>query len=168
MKLRSAWVLGAIGLALLVGCNDDPDPLSVGSLAPNFKVASASDASKTVSLVDLKGKAVLIDFWATWCGPCRVELPHLDEIWKKNEAKGLCVLAISKENPRDILGYRTESNLGLPMYSDPSGDSNKAFNVTGYPTVVVVGKDGKIIYSVAGVGPEVAEQLEAAVVKALG
>jgi thiol-disulfide isomerase/thioredoxin len=94
---------------------------------------------------ELKGKAAIVEFWATWCPPCRASIPHLNEINKKFKDKGLVVIGISDEPKETVEKFRK----GLPMeYNVAVGGAaiEKKFGINGIPHAFIVGKDGKIVW----------------------
>lgn len=149
------------------GCSLISHPQAIGSEAPNFTVTLASDASKKVTLKDLRGKVVVIDFWATWCGPCKEAMPHLQKLYDDNHDKGVEVLAITTEDPSKVHPYEMITNLHIPFYTDEAREANGGFDVQGLPTTVVIGKDGKIVYSVMGENSEIETEIDNAVANAL-
>lgn len=119
-----------------------------GQPAPDFEVESL-DGAKT-RLASLKGKVVLLDFWATWCEPCRVGLPHTAKLAKDYRSEELAVLAITDEDKPTIEAFLREMRLELPVFRDPDGDSFRAFSVMALPTVVVIGRDGTVVSTLVG------------------
>ena len=94
---------------------------------------------------DIKGKPAIVEFWATWCPPCRASIPHLNEINKKFKDKGLVVIGISDEDKGTVEKFRK----GLPMdYNVAVGGAEveKKFGINGIPHAFIVGKDGKIVW----------------------
>jgi thiol-disulfide isomerase/thioredoxin len=100
---------------------------------------------KSWSLKELKGKVVLVNFWATWCPPCRKEMPDLDELHKKFEKKGLVVLSISDEKPEKVVPYLKEHPVGYTILLDPGDVTEKAYHIEGIPKSFVYDRDGKIV-----------------------
>jgi len=122
-----------------------------GKPAPSFKLTSLEGAE--TSLDDQKGSVVVIDFWATWCGPCRESLPELAKIDEELSPKGLKVFAIDlEEEPAVIKGFLTDKNLKLNVLLDSDGKVSRQYNVTGIPQTVVIGKDGTIKKVIVGFG----------------
>ena len=97
------------------------------------------------SRVDLRGKVVLLNFWATWCPPCVKEMPDLEALYKKYEKKGLVVLSLSDENEATVRHYLEQRSYDYPIATDPTGRWNKAFEVDGIPKTFVYDREGKLV-----------------------
>lgn len=167
-----AWTppVGARDVTSIAGADDDagePDQKHaelVGKVAPDFKLKDLD--GKEVKLSDLKGSVVLLDFWATWCGPCRASLPHLDEIYKELKEKGLKAYAVDLREKEDtIKPFIEKTELSIPVLMDEDGKVAKSFGVSGIPQTVVIGKDGKIKKIVVGSGTH--EQVRKAIDEAM-
>jgi len=99
---------------------------------------------KAWTLQSLKGKVVLVNFWATWCPPCRKEMPDLDALYQKYKDRGLIVLAISDEDAAKVRPYIQEHNVSYPILLDPGRKVNEAFQVEGIPKSFVYDRNGKL------------------------
>lgn len=124
------------------------DALAVGSPFPDFAVQDL--AGKPLSVAGFKGKVVLIDFWATWCGPCRAELPNVIDTYKKYHSQGFEIIGVSLDSDRDKLDafLKQEDGMTWQQYFDGQGWSNKLavkYGVEAIPFAVLVGPDGKIV-----------------------
>jgi peroxiredoxin len=100
---------------------------------------------KAWHLKDLKGKVVLVNFWATWCPPCRKEMPDLDALYSKFKDQGLIVLAISDEETAKVAPFIAERKISYPVLLDPGRKINDAFIVEGIPKSFVYDRSGKMV-----------------------
>lgn len=96
-------------------------------------------------LRDLKGKVVLVNFWATWCPPCRKEMPDLQALYDKYKDQDLVVLAISDEEAAKVAPFITERHISYPVMLDPSRKVNDVFQVEGIPKSFVYDREGKLV-----------------------
>ena len=103
------------------------------------------------ALAESRGKLVVANFWATWCEPCRAELPSLELLAARHEAQGLQVVTINfRETEGAMRRFLAQMPLGLPLARDVDGAAAKAFNVRLFPTTFVFGRDGRPLFSVRG------------------
>ena len=121
--------------------------LAVGETAPNFQLKD--EDGHTVWLQDLKGQPVMINFWATWCGPCRIEMP--DIVNQARETEDLIVLAVNvQEDLEAVQKFAEEFEMLLPVPLDKKGDVRNLYQVRGMPTSVFIDRDGNIAATWAG------------------
>ena len=131
-----AWAAGAPATGL--GFDVQAWPAKSGVPA----VPAADQAGQPWSLPSLRGKAVLLNFWASWCEPCRAEMPALQALAAREQAQ-LAVLTINlKESPEAIARFVQISGLSLPVLRDPQGDTARAWGVRIYPSTVLIDRDG--------------------------
>jgi peroxiredoxin len=97
------------------------------------------------TLKDLSGKVVVVNFWATWCPPCRKEMPDLETLYKRFKDQGLLVLAISDEDAGKVRPFVTEQKVSYPILLDPGRKVNKLFEVEGIPKSFVYDRNGKLV-----------------------
>lgn len=118
--------------------------LAVGAKAPDFILLS--DKGKKVTLADLRGKYVLLDFWASWCGPCRMEIPNLKRIWEKYHNKGLEIVSITLD-VKDAAWRKAlvEEQMPWLQLTAEGTDISKRYNIKGIPHILLLNSDGKII-----------------------
>jgi peroxiredoxin len=136
----------------------------VGKDAPDFTL-TALDGSK-VTMKDTQGSVVVLDFWATWCGPCMQSLPGLNKIYKDLNAKGLKVYAVDlQESKEKIQPVAAKVLPDLTVLMDENSEVSKKYGVSGIPQTVVVGKDGKVKNVFVGSGNDA--NIRTAVEKAL-
>jgi peroxiredoxin len=100
---------------------------------------------KTWNLKSLRGKVVLVNFWATWCPPCRKEMPDLQALYNRFKDQGFVILAISDEKTGTVKPYLAEHNIDYPVMHDPGDKVNKLFQVVGIPKSFVYDRDGKMV-----------------------
>ncbi|GAB4575481.1 MAG: hypothetical protein Kow0077_27210 [Anaerolineae bacterium] len=139
--------------------------LGVGFLAPPFSTVTVDN--RPVSLADAQGKVTVLNFWATWCGPCRVEMPYLQSLYEAR-ADEVAILAINRaESPEQVAAFAEEFGLTFPLLLDPDESiSGDAYQVLSMPTTYVLDQDGVIV--VRHFGPMTAEQLDEFINQALG
>lgn len=121
-----------------------PPPPSSAAKSPSTQIRLMN--GRQVNLGSYRGKkAVVLDFWATWCGPCQQSMPVVDQLAKAYRGREVEFFAVNMaENEAEIRSFVRQKNLTLPVALDPSGSLAKAFGVTGIPHLVVIGKDGTV------------------------
>ncbi len=110
---------------------------------PDFTLTDL--AGKTWKFSDLRGKVVLVNFWATWCPPCRKEMPDLEQLYQRFAAKGFVVLGISDEEKNKVEPFIRERKVSFPVLLDPGRKVNDLFVVEGIPKSFVYDRDGKLV-----------------------
>lgn len=140
-------------------------PAAPPPLAPSFTLAS--DAG-TVSLDSLRGRAVLVDFWASWCGPCRKSFPWLKSMQEKYGAKGLTIVAINVDKDREAADkFLSEFPTPFVVAYDPDGKVAELFHVAAMPSTYVIDLEGRIAYAHRGFEPKKAPEIESHIVETL-
>lgn len=120
-----------------------PVGTQVGNLAPDFTLKDLN--GENVTLSELRGSPVLINFWATWCYWCLVEMPFLEEVYEEQSKKGLVMLAIDVgESSATVTSFMESNNISLPVLLDVSGVTPGKYNLRGYPTTYFLDKNGVI------------------------
>jgi thiol-disulfide isomerase/thioredoxin len=147
-----------------------------GKMAPQFTLKDTT--GRKVSLADYKGKAVVVDFWATWCAPCKIEIPWLEQFHNQYASQGLEILGISEDDldpddkakllqeKKDIADKAAQLKINYPVLIDDASVSTPYGGVDGLPTTFFIDRNGKVVASTVGLAPR--DEIEANIRKALG
>ena len=128
-------------------------PVGVGSSAPEFTATTLDVTPATKHLADYKGQVVLLNIWATWCGPCRVEMPSIEKLHTAMADKGLKIVAVSIDDPnteKQIQSFAQQYGLTFEILHDPTHAIEKDYQTTGVPETFLIGRDGTIRQKVIG------------------
>jgi peroxiredoxin len=128
--------------------------VKVGEEAPNFQLRDL--AGNMVTLSQLRGKVVLLNFWATWCGPCRFEMPVLERLQKEFRKAGLVVFGVNDEEPGTALNYLKRNRITFKSLVDSEQKVSILYQVRAIPTVIIVDREGKIAFHGIGLTDEAA------------
>ncbi|MDE3019046.1 MAG: TlpA family protein disulfide reductase [Nitrospirota bacterium] len=127
------------------------EPLTVGKVAPDFELPGLDE--KPVRLSDYRGKVVFLNFWATWCKPCREEMPSMEVLYKNFEKDGLVILAVSIDRvttKKDIPPFVKGMNLTFPVLVDSWGQTDKRYKLMGVPETYIIDQEGVLREKVIG------------------
>ncbi|MBN8210106.1 TlpA family protein disulfide reductase [Bacillus sp. NTK071] len=120
-----------------------------GQIAPNFKLQTLDE--ETVQLSDYRGERVIINFWATWCPPCRAEIPDFQKLYEKKDVEILAVnLTETEESTEEVKGFIKEFGMTFPVLMDVSSDVSTTYQVRAYPTSYMIDSDGRIQFVAMG------------------
>ncbi len=137
---------------------------NIGNVAPNFE--AFTDAGKAVKLSDFQGQVVVLNFWATWCEPCKIEMPEFEKAYQANGKNNFTVLAVNNSESLDkVTAFREQFKLTFPMVMDEKGDLQRQYGVVSYPSTYVLDKQGVIIAK--QFGPMTGEQIDTLISRAL-
>ena len=126
----------------MAGCYSGTRPPRIGSSAPDFTVF---DTDRKVTLSQLHGKTVVLNFWATWCPPCVEEMPSLLTMQQRLKDKGVTVLAVSVDADENAYHrFLKDHNVNLLTVRDPDQKSNRLYGTFKYPETYVIDRDGKV------------------------
>jgi peroxiredoxin len=153
----SIFIIAGVSILLLValGLAGRGGPLKGGKRTgqPAPALTGRTTAGRQISLADLKGKVVLLNFWATWCRPCRDELPMLAKLHEKYKDRGLAVLGVADDTPSAVDGFLKADPLPYPtVYGDKA--MVQSYGVEAYPTSILIDKNGQIVFDIDGYDPE--------------
>lgn len=118
--------------------------ISEGEIAPGFTLKDLHGVE--VSLKEFRGKVVLLNFWATWCPPCRKEIPSMVELYKRYKDKGLEIIGVNldKLGKSEVEKFSLEHKINFPVLLNPSGDVASLYGVVVLPTSIILDRDGRI------------------------
>ncbi len=126
---------------------------SRGEQAPDFTLGTL-DGSREISLAELKGKVVYIDFWASWCGPCRKALPEVQALWEEYKGENFQMLGVNLDRKIDAgLKYAETKAISFPSVFDDGGSVSISYGVRSIPSTIIIGPDGKVAFSEVGFNP---------------
>jgi thiol-disulfide isomerase/thioredoxin len=135
----------------------------VGSFAPALKDIEAVRGTFPSSIGAMRGRVVLLDFWATWCGPCRVVIPKLDSLQARFGAQGLSVLGVSTEESQEVAVFTQRMGMHYGVGVDRHGQTTRSYGVGSLPTLVVIDKRGVVRDVAIGYDPSEDARLESTV-----
>jgi peroxiredoxin len=148
------------------GLPSEAGPTLQGKLAPDFTLKSLE--GKTVRLSDFRGKAVLLNFWATWCEPCKIEMPWFVEMQKQYGDQGLQILGVAMDDasPKDISQFAKEMGVNYPIVIGQDSVGDAYGGVQFLPATFYIGRDGKVVNKVFGLKGR--GEIQDSIKKALG
>jgi len=131
-------------LALLVSvASAGASATAVSQRAPDFTLPSA--AGTNLRLQEQRGQVVMLNFWATWCGPCRREMPQLDRLYEKYRAAGFVLLGVNiDEDQRNAVGLSSKLGLHFPVLFDSKQKVSRLYDLSTMPSTVLIDRDGRV------------------------
>jgi thiol-disulfide isomerase/thioredoxin len=134
------FLLPALGV---VGCSRPAQGPGIDKLAPDFELPTLD--GQVVSLRDFRGRPVLLNFWASWCGPCRFEMPFLENVYQMRSGEGLVVLAVNlQESPERVREFVESMGISFTVLLASSPEVPLAYNIRSIPTTFFIDKNGII------------------------
>ena len=156
-----------VGVGLAAGLLVAPPAQAVepGQAAPPFELPGKQGV---VRLADYRGKLVYLDFWASWCGPCRKSFPWMNDLQARYGARGFQVIGLNvDQKPADAAAFLTQVAANFDIAYDAGGHAPRAYGVKGMPTSILIGPDGKVLAVHTGFRDEHRDELERKIVAAL-
>ena len=138
IMLIAAFVLATIMPVLAAGKS------WVGQSPPEINALGWINTSKVLKLSDLKGKVVVVEFWATWCPPCRASIPHLIKLYNQYRNKDVVFISLTNESGPAVQKFIKDNKMNYPI--GLASKSAQAYGVQGIPHAMVIGKDGKVVW----------------------
>jgi peroxiredoxin len=117
------------------------DGLKIGAKAPDFELKTLS--GETVKLSSLKGKKVMLNFWATWCPPCKAEMPDMEKFYKE-AGKDVVILAVNIDPQLDVKGFVNQYGITFPILLDQKDEVNESYQILSIPTTYFINSNGVI------------------------
>ena len=163
--MRPWLILGSVSVVVLLGVViviTAPSPTTLPRPAPDFLLPDVS--GQAVRLSQLKGKVVLLNVWATWCGPCRQEMPTMETLARKLSGEDFVLLAVSQDvdGAVTVKPYLQEGGYTFPVLLDAQGEVGRKYGVTGYPETFVIDRQGQVVYHHIGYSNWARPQVEEA------
>jgi cytochrome c biogenesis protein CcmG/thiol:disulfide interchange protein DsbE len=155
---RGQWIAVGIILTLLAGAltvgtllTEDIAQVRPGSEAPDFKAVNLATGD-SMSLADYRGEIVLLNLWATWCSPCRWEMPSMERLHDELGPEGLKIVAVSVDQVGgdEVMAFANELELTFDILHDRSGQIEIDYQTTGLPETVILDRDGVIVHKAIG------------------
>lgn len=121
-----------------------------GFMAPAFTVRNLDGNLET--LADYRGQVVILNLWATWCGPCRIEMPGFEKLYRRYRSGGLTILGVSldKGDDKAVEDFVREYNLSFPVFLDDKGEVESLYKTFTIPTTYVIDRSGRVVFKVDG------------------
>jgi peroxiredoxin len=142
-----AGIVAAIAFSASHYLRHELFPVELGSKAPDFTASTLDSIPKQKSLADYRGRVLMLNVWATWCLPCRVEMPSIEALNKSYGPKGLKIVAVSIDDPgtdSTIRAFVKQYGLTFEILHDAKAGITEAYDISGYPETFIVGRDGVI------------------------
>ncbi|MBM7552418.1 thiol-disulfide oxidoreductase ResA [Thalassobacillus pellis] len=152
-------LLGLVAFAVIGNLSKDNAVVAEGEEAPNFQLKQFGTNGKTMSLEDLEGKGVMLNFWATYCKPCEAEMPYMQKLYPKYKDKGVEIVGVNLDATKMIVNkFIDEYDLTFPNLHDEGGQVMDLYNVGQIPSTYFINEDGVVVEKV--VGPLTLEKLD--------
>jgi len=167
MKKRNLAIISAIGLLVALYTGSAIAGVTKGKAAPDFALKSM--AGENIRLSELRGKVVMINFWATWCAPCRKEMPLLNDLYKKHKQSEFILLGVNIDNSEDK-GKKMARKIGVtfPILFDVSKKVSESYGVSAMPFTVIIDRSGIVKHIHKGYLPGYEKKYDSQISKLIG
>ena len=168
-SIRTRLSIGAILVTSLAACLPEGGPPQVGETVPEYEAPTL--AGEMVSLTDLRGQVVLLNVWATWCGPCRFETPFLQSVYAEHQERGFEILGVSVDDAGfedTVQEFADENSVTYTILHDSPMQAMDTFHVIGLPATYLIDREGVIRFIRLGPVSEQDQQFWTALEEALG
>ena len=155
-------LFGTFSVRLKLQLLDRPESTSAvgeNDEAPALTLQSLDGESFDLEAIVEENRVVMVNFWATWCGPCKIEMPQLQNLYERYGTRGLEILAITQENRETVEEFLSTRSYSFPILLDPEGRVSDLYGVSALPTTFLVGRNGKITRTQTGVDPFLERQI---------
>lgn len=148
-----AVLVAAVVFALITNAKKDNTIYKIGDKAPDFQLQqiNANNELEKIQLSDLKGKGVMLNFWATWCKPCEQEMPYMEELYPQYKDQGIEIVAVSLDGTELVVQqFIDKYNLTFPIPHDKKNVVNELYKIGPIPTTYFINPEGEIVEKVEG------------------
>ncbi|KHE72606.1 thiol-disulfide oxidoreductase ResA [Halobacillus sp. BBL2006] len=146
-----AVMVGLVIFAIVSTLKDDKAVIAKGEQAPNFQLEKFGSGGETIELSELEGKGVMLNFWATYCGPCKDEMPYMEKLYPKYKEKGVEILAVNLDTTELVVKrFIDRYDLTFPVLQDKGGQVMDLYNIGPIPTTLFINDEGEIVEQVTG------------------
>lgn len=154
MRRAIIYVAVVLVAGLIIYAFQPPKPLGAGDTAPDVLLVMTDGEQRPLS--SYRGKVIVLDFWATWCAPCRFTMPKMIDFHNRHKEQNVEVVGVAVDvtNREEIDQFLREMGVNYPIAVDSSGEVKKAFEIKNLPTLFVIGKEGNILLRMEGYDPQ--------------